>query len=111
MIWSVCVSFQFFHFGTRGRDIGTDQNCNETTAIMKLPELNLQGRALYRVMSLSCAIVSNLTRYLNAIEADFTTQAFMMFGYDAGVLGGVQTTEPFLNAMGVCSASSDIFDF
>lgn len=25
----------------------------------------------------------------------------MLFGYDAGVLGGVQTTEPFLKAMGV----------
>ena len=24
-----------------------------------------------------------------------------MYGYDAGVLGGVQTTEPFLKAMGV----------
>ncbi|KAK2754289.1 hypothetical protein FQN54_007169 [Arachnomyces sp. PD_36] len=43
---------------------------------------NLEGRSLYRVMSMSCAI------------------GFMMFGYDAGVLGGVQTTEPFLSAIG-----------
>jgi hypothetical protein len=28
-------------------------------------------------------------------------QAFAMYGYDAGVLGGVQGTEPFLSAMGV----------
>jgi hypothetical protein len=28
-------------------------------------------------------------------------KAFAMYGYDAGVLGGVQTTEPFLKAMGV----------
>jgi hypothetical protein len=27
----------------------------------------------------------------------------MLYGYDAGVLGGVQTTEPFLRAMGVSS--------
>jgi hypothetical protein len=25
----------------------------------------------------------------------------MLYGYDAGVLGGVQDTEPFLKAMGV----------
>ena len=30
-----------------------------------------------------------------------TEQAFMMYGFDAGVLGGVQDTEPFLTAMGV----------
>ena len=28
-------------------------------------------------------------------------QAFLIFGYDAGVLGGVQTTKPFLDALGV----------
>ena len=27
-------------------------------------------------------------------------QSFCMYGYDAGVLGGVQTTRPFLEAMG-----------
>ena len=25
-----------------------------------------------------------------------------MYGYDAGVLGGVQTTKPYLDALGVC---------
>jgi hypothetical protein len=29
----------------------------------------------------------------------------MMFGYDAGILGGVQTTKPFLDAMGVSKIS------
>lgn len=42
----------------------------------------IRGRLLYRTMSLSCAL------------------AFCMYGYDAGVLGGVQTTKPFLDAMG-----------
>jgi hypothetical protein len=27
-------------------------------------------------------------------------EAFMLYGYDAGVLGGVQNTKPFLDAMG-----------
>ncbi|ETN37508.1 uncharacterized protein HMPREF1541_07130 [Cyphellophora europaea CBS 101466] len=44
--------------------------------------INLRGRALYRIMSGVCAL------------------AFMMFGYDAGVLAGVQATEPFLSAIG-----------
>ncbi|KAH8805252.1 putative sugar transporter STL1 [Xylogone sp. PMI_703] len=43
---------------------------------------DLQGKRLYRVMSLCCAI------------------AFTMYGYDAGVLGGVQATKPFLDAIG-----------
>lgn len=43
---------------------------------------NLKGKALYRLMSVSCAI------------------AFMMFGFDAGVLGGVQQTKPFQDAIG-----------
>ncbi|KIW61331.1 hypothetical protein PV05_01463 [Exophiala xenobiotica] len=41
----------------------------------------LKGRALYRVMSICCSL------------------SFCMYGYDAGVLGGVQTTKPFLDAM------------
>ncbi|KAH8802565.1 putative sugar transporter STL1 [Xylogone sp. PMI_703] len=43
---------------------------------------NPRGRLLYRTMSLSCSL------------------AFCMYGYDAGVLGGVQSTKPFLNAIG-----------
>jgi MFS family permease len=42
----------------------------------------VKGRVLYRIMSLCCAM------------------AFMMYGYDAGVLGGIQTTKPFLDAIG-----------
>lgn len=45
--------------------------------------MNLQGRTFYNLMSFSCAM------------------AFMIFGYDAGVLGGVQTTKPFLNALNI----------
>jgi MFS family permease len=44
--------------------------------------LKVKGRTLYRIMSFCCAL------------------AFMMYGYDAGVLGGIQTTKPFLNAIG-----------
>ena len=43
--------------------------------------MKLEGRAFYQLMSFSCAM------------------AFMIFGYDAGVLGGVQTTQPFLDAL------------
>ncbi|KNG48354.1 sugar transporter stl1 [Stemphylium lycopersici] len=43
---------------------------------------SVKGRVLYRMMRLSCGV------------------SFMLYGYDAGVLGGVQTTEPFLSAMG-----------
>jgi hypothetical protein len=32
-----------------------------------------------------------------------------MYGYDAGVLGGVQATEPFLNAIGVRSLDAKSF--
>ncbi|KAK3672451.1 hypothetical protein LTR78_007758 [Recurvomyces mirabilis] len=42
---------------------------------------SMQGRNFYRLMSFSCAM------------------AFLIFGYDAGVLGGVQTTKPFLDAL------------
>ncbi|OQV10735.1 hypothetical protein CLAIMM_14692 isoform 4 [Cladophialophora immunda] len=43
---------------------------------------SVKGRTLYRIMSLCCSL------------------SFCMYGYDAGVLGGVQTTKPFLDAMG-----------
>ncbi|KAH7092233.1 putative sugar transporter STL1 [Paraphoma chrysanthemicola] len=42
----------------------------------------VKGRVLYRMMRFSCGV------------------SFMLYGYDAGVLGGVQTTAPFLKAMG-----------
>lgn len=42
----------------------------------------LEGRKLYKVMSACCG------------------SAFMLYGYDAGVLGGIQTTPQFLNAIG-----------
>ncbi|KAH7116542.1 general substrate transporter, partial [Dactylonectria estremocensis] len=42
----------------------------------------VRGKTLQRILSASCAI------------------SFCMYGYDAGVLGGVQETEPFLYAMG-----------
>ncbi|KAF2097821.1 putative sugar transporter STL1 [Rhizodiscina lignyota] len=42
----------------------------------------LKGRVQYRLMSLCCSL------------------AFALYGYDAGVLGGVQNTQPFLRAIG-----------
>jgi hypothetical protein len=36
-----------------------------------------------------------------AFTDDFC-KAFCMYGYDAGVLGGVQTTQAYLDALGVC---------
>lgn len=43
---------------------------------------NLQGKALYRTMSAACG------------------SAFMLYGWDAGVLGGIQATPQFLDAIG-----------
>ncbi|CRK38294.1 hypothetical protein BN1723_016579 [Verticillium longisporum] len=42
----------------------------------------IRGKVIKRVLSTSCAI------------------SFCLYGYDAGVLGGVQETKPFLDAMG-----------
>lgn len=35
------------------------------------------------------------------MESSDKSQSFLLYGYDAGVLGGVQETKPFLHAMGV----------
>ncbi|KAH6995213.1 general substrate transporter [Ilyonectria destructans] len=45
-------------------------------------KMMIRGKTMKRVLSASCAI------------------SFCMYGYDAGVLGGVQETKPFLHAMG-----------
>jgi hypothetical protein len=42
----------------------------------------LQGKALYKTMSAACGA------------------AFMLYGYDAGVLGGFQETKQFRDAIG-----------
>ncbi|USP78017.1 hypothetical protein yc1106_05291 [Curvularia clavata] len=42
----------------------------------------IKGRTMYRLMRMSCGV------------------SFMLYGYDAGVLGGVQGTDAFLKAMG-----------
>ncbi|UPK94714.1 hypothetical protein LCI18_005649 [Fusarium solani-melongenae] len=44
----------------------------------------IRGKTIKRLLSTSCAIL----------------QSFCLYGYDAGVLGGIQETEPFLHAMG-----------
>lgn len=44
--------------------------------------INLRGRSLYRLMKFVCGF------------------AFMMYGYDAGVLGGLLLHKPFLDAIG-----------
>lgn len=58
---------------------------------MGLPRFtaNFQGRVQYQLMSFSCAM------------------AFMIFGYDAGVLGGVQSTKPFLEGIGIADKHTD----
>jgi len=60
----------------------------------------LQGRALYKVMSTCCALVCYLSTFIKDL---LINQAFCLYGYDAGVLGGVQSTKPFLDAIGVSS--------
>ena len=44
--------------------------------------IQLRGRNLYRLMKVVCGV------------------AFMMYGYDAGVLGGMLLHKPFLDAIG-----------
>ena len=66
-----------------------------------IPKLTLQGRALYRVMSISCAIVGKMITKSEQSITNTCYKAFTMFGYDAGVLGGIQETAPFRNAIGV----------
>jgi hypothetical protein len=69
----------------------------------------LRGRTLYFVLNACCGLVSITPEGNESFSACrrkqssilMTLQAFMMYGYDAGVLGGVQATEPFLAAMGV----------
>jgi hypothetical protein len=77
-----------------------------------MPSTNLRGKALYRAMSAVCGVVSPfhphtfpsapLQLHIPKPPAltMTTKQSFMMFGYDAGVLAGVQSTEPFLSAIG-----------
>lgn len=43
---------------------------------------NVQGKTLYNLMSAACG------------------SAFMLYGWDAGVLGGIQGTDQFRNAIG-----------
>ncbi|KAH6682828.1 general substrate transporter [Halenospora varia] len=45
-------------------------------------ESRIRGKTLKRIMAICCAT------------------SFFMYGYDAGVLGGIQETKPFLRAMG-----------
>lgn len=50
----------------------------------------------------------NVCRCPAIVELELTPwQAFLIFGYDAGVLGGVQTTKPFLDALKVGMPDSD----
>jgi len=51
---------------------------------------HVQGKALYRLMSMACG------------------SAFMLYGWDAGVLGGIQATPQFLNAIGNPKGSETI---
>ena len=62
-----------------------------------------KGRTLYRIMSFCCAVVSLFApeSHLEVSIGLTAAQSFCNYGYDAGILGGVQTTEPFLDAIGV----------
>lgn len=66
-----------------------------------------KGRTLYRIMSFCCAVVSH-NCLLESANPSNVRQSFCNYGYDAGILGGVQTTKPFLDAMGVCFLPADI---
>jgi MFS family permease len=58
----------------------------------------MHGRRMYQLMSLCCSLVS----YPYSLTKQIThrLQSFCLYGYDAGVLGGVQNTKPFLSALG-----------
>ncbi|OJJ08271.1 hypothetical protein ASPVEDRAFT_878726 [Aspergillus versicolor CBS 583.65] len=51
-------------------------------------------------MSLSCCLVYYRPSCNSYCQFLTTRQAFGMYGYDAGVLGGVQETKPFRDALG-----------
>ncbi|PMD54417.1 putative sugar transporter STL1 [Hyaloscypha bicolor E] len=56
----------------------------------KFTKARFGSKTSYRMMSISCAL------------------AFALYGYDAGVLGGVQNTKPFLDAIGNPTGVYDI---
>jgi len=60
----------------------------------------IQGKTIKRLLSTSCAIVWPISSIFDIAFSD-KSQSFLLYGYDAGVLGGVQETKPFLHAMGV----------
>jgi len=51
---------------------------------------NVQGKTLYRLMSMACG------------------SAFLLYGWDAGVLGGIQATPQFLAAIGNPTGSETV---
>ncbi|KAF5636946.1 sugar transporter STL1 [Fusarium sp. NRRL 25303] len=59
----------------------------------------IQGKTIKRLLSTSCAIVWTISSIFVITLSD-KSQSFLLYGYDAGVLGGVQETKPFLHAMG-----------
>ncbi|RKK92413.1 hypothetical protein BFJ68_g2296 [Fusarium oxysporum] len=59
----------------------------------------IQGKTIKRLLSTSCAIVWPISSIFDIAFSD-KSQSFLLYGYDAGVLGGVQETKPFLHAMG-----------
>lgn len=62
----------------------------------------IQGKTLRRLSRFSCSVVSALVHAAsNVCFTHRELQGFMIEGYQAGVLGGVQSTTPFLNAIGV----------
>lgn len=86
----------------------------------------VKGQTLYRIMSGCCCLVSDHYRFIpfcQALTAALRLLLCMgMFtrnhtmprvtelingSYDAGVLGGVQSTEPFRKAMGVRTLPQD----
>lgn len=67
----------------------------------------IQSKRLRWIVRFSCAVVK-LSIY--GICSDHNNHAdcepsksFLIEGYQAGILGGVQDTKPFLSAIGVCS--------
>lgn len=86
---------------------------------------NVKGRMLFRMMRFSCGVVcSNPTQppecnnshgvsVIHALRVSHCVRWWHKDGvpdfhhsYDAGVLGGIQDTEPFRHAMGVRSSNS-----
>jgi hypothetical protein len=71
-------------------------------------EEQIQSKRLRWIVRFSCAVVKlpvygiRIRNLITTILLIVKKQSFLIEGYQAGILGGVQDTKPFRSAIGVC---------